>query len=1315
MPVVDVDMVDSATPGERRDGHGVAASECGAVDAKMGSGDGAGTESGGAREDIRSFFGATDDCTVTSIPGASDTASAGLIPSPDGVLSAFNLAVSPLQDVSESVLARSSADNQDHSRLAASVLAEAVALAGMDDVVPLLVATAPLMASGRAILAQLPDRWLDVYARSDALGTRCLFASRRHEHSIFAPVGPEHLLRVPGPVREWQPPLDVPAEAAGAAQLAAEEPWAMQLHPARGAVRVLLRPGALLARMLRRGTALPAARFSWRVLDTSREGAATGRGPRAAVPGGFSILSNAEDAAHTQPPHFLEFPLRREQLRSLGWMVSQERRRHEPFVTELRESAPCADAPHWQLEGRLQCEYAGVKGGVLADAIGYGKTACTIGLVDCTRNDPVPHVPAPFVGFIPTRATLVLCPTNLHAQWLGEITKFTGRTLNVLSVPTCSQLKRLSLQELLEADVVVATYRLFYSAPYLRRLSALVRAQRPGFAFPALPGAAGAGARRRRAAQGSAAAWASAYRTALEALPGWVAGLPRGSTEPETPARVPERLNATGGTPAKEEAPPATEGLARRYRGKTRAIPVQEEETARDVGSSMPAAAGEAAATPPRPIKRRRLSRKQMAWQPEERNEAACRGWSAEALGTEYVPLEALWWKRVVCDEFHELLSRYPPAQVAVEHFHADYKWGLSGTPPCETLAQIRKAAGFLGVQLPAAAAEDTGGEAPRLVAQCWLDAFVRRNMAELPPLEEEECIVPVQQTPRERALYLALTGQRSGSAEPALEEPPELQAARRSASGLLKLCSHFSACGAADVLTAEDECERQLMLRREEVRAAEREAQKLAARAAGTLQLVRHFEPHFCRAPERTDFGFILHEPRAAIAARLRFLGASTSGTKAELLTRLFGPSKSSSSPAGVAAAASEHAKEVALRVDFSSAAESQAETAKPPPTWAALEADATGDSGTSKGDARPGRDLVARVVREALACEAGKAGSPPPRCVRLRANLGMPACSGSRASGGQGAGPDFTPEELTWQWLAEGDNGERLRKVVNAWKEDIERCAARLRAVEEEAAAKLENLRSFQQTLHSPQVAAAWNMEETAPQFAKYGSKIEALVKHVQRLQQDERACKIICFVQWEDLKRKISLALEEFSIDHLSLTGSIWARRAALMKFQYEEDGPRMLLLSLEESASGTNLTASNHVIIVHPMEAATCEEAVAFEMQAVGRVRRPGQQRKIHIWRFVTIGTIEQHITEEHQKDLWERQGARVLAAPASPCLESRKGEEEEERGNRSLPVTEAGKAADAAEMCATQCYQTSELVDTADLATQCYFPSCEGVV
>ena len=44
------------------------------------------------------------------------------------------------------------------------------------------------------------------------------------------------------------------------------------------------------------------------------------------------------------------------------------------------------------------------------------------------------------------------------------------------------------------------------------------------------------------------------------------------------------------------------------------------------------------------------------------------------------------------------------------------------------------------------------------------------------------------------------------------------------------------------------------------------------------------------------------------------------------------------------------------------------------------------------------------------------------------------------------------------------------------------------------------------------------------------------------------------------------------------HACSVTCLWPRAAR--RFQYEDSGPRMLLLSLEESASGTNLTASCH---------------------------------------------------------------------------------------------------------------------------------------
>jgi len=993
------------------------------------------------------------------------------------------------------------------------------------------------------------------------------------------------------------------------------EPWAVEVHPGTGQIRVLVQPGVLLLRMLRRGTALPAARFSWRVVDVSESTdqpvARQHRPVSAAAVGEFSVLSNLEDAASTQPPDFIEYPLRREQLRSLGWMHSQERSRNDPFITELRESVPCPDAPHWRLEGRLMCEYVDVNGGVLADAIGYGKTACTIGLIN---YDPVkipPQVPSAFTGFIPSRATLILVPTNLHMQWIAEIKKFTGKTLNVISVPTCTQLKRIPTKELMNADVVLATYRLFYSSAYLARLSSIARERRPKFKLPRFPGSvSGPAGVRRSNAEKVTTEWARAYREAFELLPAWASQLQgREDSSPVTPDRQSGSVSADE-TPAPVEQASST----RRSTGKKPAFDSQ--------------LAGDS------PAKRRRLQGKQ----PSQADTAppVKPDW---ADGMHYVPLEAFWWKRVVCDEFHELLGRYPPAQVAVELFHADYKWGLSGTPPCQTLAQIRKAAGFLGVQLPYGAGSDECGDAPRKVAQEWLDAYMRRNTIELPPLEEEERIIPVQQTPKERALYLALTEQQASHTPPeGFEEPSEIQAARQSAGGLLKLCSHFCPSGATDVLTAEDECARQLALRREQLHAVERDVRGLADRALSTLDAICHFEPHFCNNVDESNYGFLAKETRPRIVSRLKFFGANITGSKQDLLKRLFAILQAPGVP--------EDAKEIALRVDFNAGTAGTASelSGSTMMTWLSLRARIPRGSDEKPNAEKKSQHLMVRILGEASAKAVQERcpNAAPPRCARLRFNLGMPQWPGEVK---KGSAAQKKLEEEGWEWMGDEVQAGSMRKVVSAWKQELERFSSRIVSLEDDLTVKMQSLQSFQETLHASQVSDVEVVAEPDfPQFAKYGSKIQSLVKHVQRLQLEDPQSKIICFVQWEDLNHKLSSALEEFGVQHLTLRGSVWARRAVLTRFQFEDDSPRLLLLSLQESASGTNLTAANHVIIMHPMEAATQEEAVAFEMQAVGRVRRPGQQRKIHIWRFVTVGTIEQKITEEHQKDLWERQRA-----------------------------------------------------------------------
>lgn len=155
---------------------------------------------------------------------------------------------------------------------------------------------------------------------------------------------------------------------------------------------------------------------------------------------------------------------------------------------------------------------------------------------------------------------------------------------------------------------------------------------------------------------------------------------------------------------------------------------------------------------------------------------------------------------------------------------------------------------------------------------------------------------------------------------------------------------------------------------------------------------------------------------------------------------------------------------------------------------------------------------------------------------------------------------------------------------------------------------------------------------MDTTVAKLAggTFGSKISALVAQLQLIRQCGE--KAVVFAQWQDLIFKIHAALVKFGINTAVLAGNAFERASVLQCFE----GPDMdvLLLSLEDSASGTNMAHANHVVLVHPMVAASAEEQQAYEAQAVGRVRRWGQKKEVQVWRFVMEGTIEADLAARH---------------------------------------------------------------------------------
>jgi hypothetical protein len=85
--------------------------------------------------------------------------------------------------------------------------------------------------------------------------------------------------------------------------------------------------------------------------------------------------------------------------------------------------------------------------------------------------------------------------------------------------------------------------------------------------------------------------------------------------------------------------------------------------------------------------------------------------------------------------------------------------------------------------------------------------------------------------------------------------------------------------------------------------------------------------------------------------------------------------------------------------------------------------------------------------------------------------------------------------------------------------------------------------------------------------------------------------------------------------------------------------------------------------------------------------------------VRIWRFVVAGTAEQRITEEHQKELWERQSAKILVSQPGPCELDGESCDEAEEEDEAMGAEEAetipgGVGAGGSE-CATQVYMAPE--------------------
>ena len=116
-----------------------------------------------------------------------------------------------------------------------------------------------------------------------------------------------------------------------------------------------------------------------------------------------------------------------------------------------------------------------------------------------------------------------------------------------------------------------------------------------------------------------------------------------------------------------------------------------------------------------------------------------------------------------------------------------------------------------------------------------------------------------------------------------------------------------------------------------------------------------------------------------------------------------------------------------------------------------------------------------------------------------------------------------------------------------------------------------------------------------------------------------------KVVVFSQFVQLLKRLKPLLAENCPEArvFELTGATRDRSRPVERFQNHE-GPAIMLVSLRAGGTGITLHAADYVFLLDPWW------NPAVENQAVDRVHRIGQERRVFVYRMITEGTIEERI-------------------------------------------------------------------------------------
>ncbi|GAA5914524.1 uncharacterized protein JCM6883_003191 [Sporobolomyces salmoneus] len=933
-------------------------------------------------------------------------------------------------------------------------------------------------------------------------------------------------------------------------------------------------------------------KVEWRLTNSGTHGSKLGRQGLSSV---FTIKSNRETPQSTQPPKFKKFPLRPEQLRSLHWMIEQEAN-PKPWIEE-EVAEYLLPEMNWHAEARATKEVS-IRGGVVADAVGYGKTAITIGLICAQRKED--SKPTPEKGRVAVKATLIVVPKHLTKQWPKEIDKFTSSGLEVVELQTAAQLKSCTIQKIKDADVVIMPESLFTSPVFWSLFTDFAASKTECkydergnryFRHCVNEALATLGDQVDRLVEEGAAAVYKEIKSARKAR-----------SAPPTDVFIPTSRKASN--KKAEGKDDGSDAETKPAKGKKKTADMNEKELKK--------------------LLEERDNKETKDVKALGQDPWHLKSGDVEEDWTEMraPPLAMFSFARIVVDEFTYTTGA---VLVGIHHIRARARWILSGTPPLSDFSEIKSIANLLhchlGIHDPTEGrdktvdmrnAEQTSAEKFRSfcdvrsrawharrdeIAQRFLDQFARQNVAEIDEIPLETEVINVQLPGAEMAIYRELE-HHLYNIDPALAKiakvKPEKAGDRdrrlREALGrsktpeeaLLKRCSHFTLdLDESELFDSNVESVCDFILRKREIQLADCQEQ-FQRKMASCAYMHRWVEEQDWSDDEKLN-------PTPHFTNVLRVLFGDG-----------YGDREGNECLRGIGAAVGCE--------------------------WDAEKKVASVSSKTPKDAPKPmTKDVEAlhakRGAKETLE-EYAVAKILLLRTASLEIRrLGMEMIGRYRSA---------RYFECVRKYVRKIDSNNNEKKKEEELSSDfaVLSCCGHSGTSEEINQAVREGKCVDPDCKAS--VSAQYILDAEAlgtdVHSGNFGHKLETLVTLVKQTPKEDRC---LVFVQFDDLFDKVYEALTVYGIPTKVIMGDWRTQSSAIDDFQDpDKKGQKVLLLkATDPSSAGANLTVANWAFFVSPLLTDSRAQYKALATQAIGRIHRYGQLKTANILHLLVPSTVD----------------------------------------------------------------------------------------